>query len=135
MPAEWQQQAATWVAWPHNADTWPHNLADAQAEFVTLVRTIAECQKVFVLCGGDSLQQATKALTTFTKNDPNILLIDIATNDAWARDYGPTFVIDAGSDEVVAIDWHYNAWGGKYPPFELDQQLSLIHISEPTRPY
>jgi len=42
---------------------------------------------------------------------------------SWARDYAPTFVV--GSDrKLVAIDWDYNAWGGKYPPFEDDQKVA-----------
>lgn len=121
MPAEWQPQAGTWLAWPHNTDTWADNLAEAQREFVALVRTIARYQNVFVLCGGSVSQQAAKALPP---GDPNIVLIDIPTNDAWARDYAPTFVQDEASGELVAIDWHYNAWGGKYPPFDQDQKVA-----------
>ncbi len=121
MPAEWQPQAATWLAWSHNSDTWPHNLAEAQREFVELVQTIARCQQVFVLCGGPAAHQARAA---FTAADSNIVLVDIPTNDAWARDYGPTFVVDEAASELVAIDWHYNAWGGKYPPFDSDQQVA-----------
>ena len=121
MPAEWQSQAATWLAWPHNRDTWPHNLAEAQREFVALVQMIAVSQKVFVLCGAAALQRAKKA---FLPDDSNIVLIDIPTNDAWARDYAPTFVLDQASGELVAIDWLYNAWGGKYPPFDQDQQVA-----------
>ena len=121
MPAEWQPQAATWVAWPHNSDTWPHNLAEAQSEFTELVQTIARCQKVFVLCGGPALQQARKA---FPASNSNVVLVDIPTNDAWARDYGPTFVADEADRQLIALDWHYNAWGSKYPPFDQDQQVA-----------
>ncbi len=121
MPAEWERQAGMWVAWPHNADTWAHNLNEAQREFVTLVRTIARCQRVFVLCGGSGFQRARKA---FPPQGSNIVLVDIPTNDAWARDYAPTFVQDQTNGELTAIDWHYNAWGGKYPPFDKDQQVA-----------
>ncbi|MDA8563822.1 agmatine deiminase family protein [Mariniblastus sp.] len=121
MPAEWQPQAATWVAWPHNTDTWPHNLAEAQSGFIELVQTIARCQKVFVLCGGPALQQARKA---FPASNSNVVLVDIPTNDAWARDYAPTFVVDEADRQLIALDWHYNAWGGKYPPFDQDQQVA-----------
>jgi agmatine deiminase len=70
----------------------------------------------------------------------NIIVVHVPTNDAWARDYGPTFVI-ARNDQarrprpvppwfpsanqlIGAVNWHYNAWGGKYPPFDLDQQVA-----------
>ena len=46
----------------------------------------------------------------------------IPTNDAWCRDHGPIFVqrTHAGRREQAIVDWDYNAWGGKYPPFDLD---------------
>jgi len=127
MPAEWEPQAATWVSWPHNEETWPDNLAEAQAEFVAFVQAVAEVQPVCVLAGESNSaarQQAEKALA----GTPNVTLIEIETNDAWARDYAPTFVIhsreDSPNDSLVAINWFYNAWGGKYPPFDADQLVA-----------
>ena len=48
-------------------------------------------------------------------------MIDIPTNDAWVRDYGPTFV--SNGSRLIGIDWRYNAWGGKYPPFDDDARV------------
>lgn len=44
------------------------------------------------------------------------------TNDAWCRDHGPIFVNReiGGQREQAIVDWGYNAWGGKYPPFDDD---------------
>ena len=54
----------------------------------------------------------------------NVTCVDIPTNDAWARDYAPTFAIDS-QGALVAVDWRYNAWGGKYPPpYDLDQRVA-----------
>ena len=47
----------------------------------------------------------------------------IATNDCWIRDYGPTFVEDGPDRTQLGVDWKYNAWGGKYPPWDLDDRL------------
>jgi agmatine deiminase len=120
MPAEWQPQSAMWMSWPHNVETWPENLADAQAEFVEFANTIASYQPVNVMVSGRAKQQAELMLG----ESQNIELIDIPTNDAWARDYAPTFVKDLNSNRLVAINWHYNAWGGKYPPFDDDQKVA-----------
>ncbi len=119
MPAEWERQAAIWFSWPHNLETWPHNLAAAQNEFVELVTMIAPTQPVFVMAAGDELQAAEERLGSIS----NMTLVSIPTNDAWARDYCPTFVIDS-NNQLVAINWHYNAWGGKYPPFDEDQKVA-----------
>ena len=122
MPAEWEPQESVWLSWPHNLETWPNNLAQAQHEFTRLVETIAPTQPVFVL-GGSSKDQAVFRLAQQTLgNLPNVTVLDIPTNDAWARDYAPTFVTDSDGC-TIAIDWHYNAWGGKYPPYDDDQKV------------
>jgi agmatine deiminase len=45
------------------------------------------------------------------------------TNDAWCRDHGPIFVRRSRTGEVALTDWAFNAWGGKYPPFDLDNRV------------
>lgn len=118
MPAEWEPHAAIWLAWPDNKDTWPENLVAAQLEFTALAHSLAEFVPVHVMVNESSLGVAKRNL--IRPDTANVFLIDIATNDAWVRDYGPTFVIDQEM-QLVALNWHYNAWGGKYPPFDLDQ--------------
>ena len=116
MPAEWQPHAATWLSWPHNADTWSQNLELAQAEFRQLVEAVARFEPVNLMIGNLDPNQ-------FKFDSPNIRLVPIPTNDAWARDYAPTFV-KSPSGKLKSIDWFYNAWGGKYPPFDLDQRVA-----------
>lgn len=121
MPAEWFPHEATWLSWPRNHDTWPKNLEQAQAEFVLLAQAIAADEPVRVMAGaGADFAVATRAL----QHIANLQIIPVQTNDAWARDYAPTFVIDKDNAELVAVDWFYNAWGGKYPPFEDDQKVA-----------
>jgi agmatine deiminase len=54
---------------------------------------------------------------------PNVTLHDIPTNDAWTRDHGPTFLAGPPGAAPALVHWGYNAWGGKYPPFDQDQQV------------
>ncbi|RMF41570.1 MAG: agmatine deiminase family protein [Planctomycetota bacterium] len=115
-PAEWEPQAATWIAWPHNLDTWPNRFENVPACFSKLVRTLAEVQPVHVLVNENCRDSATAHLN----GNPNIHLHDVPTNDCWIRDYGPTFVQRVDDRTLVGVDWKYNAWGGKYPPFDLD---------------
>jgi agmatine deiminase len=51
---------------------------------------------------------------------PNVTLHDIPTNDAWVRDYGPMFLVNPGNGQLGCVNWRFNAWGGKYPPWDLD---------------
>ena len=121
LPAEWEPQAAVWLTWPDNQETWPDNLLAAQIEFCALVHSLAEVVTVRVIVNQPSLDEAYQRL--IQPDIRNVGFINIPTNDAWARDYAPTFVV-SDNDELVAIDWDYNAWGGKYPPFEDDQQVA-----------
>lgn len=120
MPAEWEPQSAIWTSWPHNLETWPENLNEAQAEWIGLVRLIAQTESVSVLVPPREMETLQSQLGAMA----NIQLLPIETNDAWARDYAPTFVHDQQTSELVAIDWYYNAWGEKYPPFDSDQQVA-----------
>lgn len=120
-PAEWEPQVATWVSWPRNPATWPGKFEPVAAEFAEFVRTIAEYQVCNVLCGGTVFEQA-KSLTK-TANKKHVVLHDYATNDSWCRDHGPSFLQGPMGSQPALVDWEYNAWGGKYPPFDLDNQV------------
>ncbi len=115
-PAEWEPQAATWIAWPHNLDTWPNRFENIPALFSEFVRTLAEVQEVHVLVDAHCRETASVHLN----GNPNIHLHEVPTNDCWIRDYGPTFVQRIDDRTLAAVDWKYNAWGGKYPPYDLD---------------
>jgi len=116
MLAEWHPHQATWLAWPFNQKTWPSNLAEAQSEFVRLVETIAKAETACIVASGDALLQAQSALAHID----DLQLFDIPVNDAWIRDYGPTFVVHPDEQRLAGINWRYNGWGEKYPPFGHD---------------
>ena len=116
-PAEWESHTATWVAWPHNQATWPKRYDKIPTLFAAFVRTLAEFEPVHLLAGGP---ESCAAATAMFRGEAAVKIFEIETNDAWTRDYGPTFLL---GDDVAIIDWGYNAWGGKYPPWEQDDQV------------
>ncbi|MEQ8786709.1 MAG: agmatine deiminase family protein [Pirellulaceae bacterium] len=117
-PAEWEPHAATWLSWPHNRESWPEKFEPVPEQFAELVRTLARYEVVNVLAGGEeAMREAHRLVGDLTR----VVLWDVPTNDAWCRDHGPTFLLAANSDQpAVMVDWEYNAWGGKYPPFNSD---------------
>lgn len=124
MPAEWEPQEAVWISFPHNTDTWPSNLADAQAEMRQLVHFLSESEHVRINVPAGYDEYLEKAFATELADD-RVSLHPIPTNDAWCRDHGAIFVYESTAADdrhpvLSAVDWGYNAWGGKYPPFDLD---------------
>jgi agmatine deiminase len=119
-PAEWEPHAATWLAWPHNPETWPGKFGPIPAVWQQLVRTLAEFEPVHVLAGGhDVMREAREMVGQLA----NVVLHDVPTNDVWARDHGAMFLGGPSPLEPALVDWQYNAWGGKYPPFDLDNAV------------
>ena len=120
LPAEWEPHAATWLSWPHNRDTWPGHFDPIPAVWAELVRTLARFEPVHVLAGTEAVNRDARL---WVGDLPNVTLHDIPTNDAWTRDHGPMFLSHPGGAPPALVDWEYNAWGGKYPPFDLDNRV------------
>lgn len=116
VPAEWEPQECVWISWPHKQATWPGRFEVIPAFFTMWASIIAESTPVRVLAGTEFAGDCAKRLGTHR----NIELIDIPTDDCWIRDYGPTFVLEHADTHLSIVDWQYNAWGGKYPPWDAD---------------
>jgi agmatine deiminase len=123
MPAEWEPQEAVWFSWPHNLKTWPGHFRPIPAKFAEIVACISRFEEVRINAAHALHKRAwsliKKAGTDLTK----VTLFDHPTNDAWCRDHGPIFVKNDKTGEVAVTDWDHNAWGGKYPPFDLDNTI------------
>lgn len=122
MPAEWELHAATWLSWPHKEASWPGKLERIPPIWVEMVRRLVAGEQVNVLVN-DAAPAATVHALLADAGVPlaRVRLHDVPTDDAWMRDHGPTFV--TRGDEFALVDWIYNAWGGKYPPWQNDDRV------------
>ena len=109
MPAEYEPHRGCVMIWPVRPGSWPHGGTAAQYTFAAVARAIAESEPVWMLAGPEHLADAQAAFA----QDAAIRVLPIATDDAWARDVGPTCVVD-GKGTVRGVDWQFNAWGGEY---------------------
>ena len=96
------------------------NLKQLEA-FVQVAEAIAESEEVTVCVSGD-LYDSARALLP-----PEVRVVEMSSNDAWARDYAPTFVKNS-QGEVRGVDWGFNAWGGLwdglYFPWDKDSRMA-----------
>ena len=125
MPAEWEPHAATWLAWPHKEASWPGNFEPIPGVWVEMVRALAPHERVNILVNDAGAAGVQARLRAAGVPEANLSLHRIPTDDAWTRDHGPTFITRRVGDrtELAAIDWIYNAWGGKYPPWDNDDAV------------
>ena len=120
-PAEWELQEALWLSWPHKEESWPGKLETIYAPYAQFIKLVADDQLVRINVADEEMKNfATKHIEAAGANMENISFHMNPTNDAWCRDHGPAFVINDQTGEKAVVDWGYNAWGGKYPPFDLD---------------
>ena len=126
MPAEWEPHAATWLAWPHNRDTWPDLGAVISAVYVQMIAALHQDERVHI-CVNDSETAAyvRHTLDTAGVDLTRIGIYEIPTNDAWTRDHGPIFLTRRHGQiiELGLTNWTFNAWGAKYPPWDLDDRV------------
>jgi agmatine deiminase len=122
-PAEWEPQAAVWLSWPHNRETWPGHFRPIPAVFAEIAAQISRRQKVRINLAGVGQPRARALLGRAGADPANVEFYDHPTNDAWCRDHGPIFVRRDRTGEVAVTDWRYNAWGGKYPPYGRDNRI------------
>jgi agmatine deiminase len=127
-PPEWAPHEGTWFSWPRpegisfpdKYHTVPENLARIFAE-------IAPREKVHVNVPNGNYERIVKEqLTEHGCNLRNIFFHHIKTNESWCRDHGPAFVVRRGRTgrrEKAIVDWAFNAWGGKYPPYDDDDAV------------
>ena len=124
LPAEWAPHEATWLSWPHNRDSWPGVFLGVEPAMVAFVCALAECEPVYVNVRDAEHERHVQKLLAGAVPPERLRLFRIPTNDAWARDHGAVFVTRATEHEPrLAVDFDYNAWGGKYPPFDLDREV------------
>ena len=126
MPAEWAPHRGTWLSWPHKEASWPGKFGPVPAIFARMVRHLADHEEVHInVAGPDMEQEVRRLLADEGAGAGNVCFHHNPTNDAWCRDHGPIFVQRDGEHgrEEAVVDWKFNAWGDKYPPYDLDDVI------------
>ena len=121
MPAEWEPHAATWLSWPRREGiSFPDSYDQVVPVLRTMVGALLESEPVNInVCNGAQEAEARAALDGLPNEGLTFHLIP--TNEPWCRDHGPIFLTRAEEPRLAVVDWDYNAWGGKYPPCDLDE--------------
>ena len=131
-PAEFAPQKAMWLSWPHKEESWPGKIETIYTPYAQFVKEVALGQEVHINVADAAMQAfATQQLELAGARMERIHFHLFPTNDAWCRDHGPAFLINpAAATPKVLVKWNYNAWGEKYPPHDLDNQIPIRIAAE-----
>lgn len=122
MPAEWEPHEAMWLTWPQNPYTWYRGFERVEDAYVQMIRALTEGELVRVLVDdAKTTERVYRRLEEGNVPLERVELYKIPTNDAWIRDYGPNFILNETS--LALNNWGFNSWGGKYPPWDLDNAV------------
>jgi agmatine deiminase len=129
MPGEWEIHERTIMEWPvKDALVFPENYQEVAKSYAEVANAIAEFEPVTLLVHEHTFEEAKHVC------NKNVELLILPHNDAWCRDNGPTFVWNK-EKELAGIDWMFNAWGERFKPYDLDNQVAAKILKKLNIPY
>jgi agmatine deiminase len=125
MPPEWSPQDAIWLSWPVNDPRhWGGTKRNTmQAKFAEITAAISNFEPVRINAPKADHVMILDACHRAMAVPERIELFDHPHNDVWCRDHGPIFVKNPSTGEVAVTDWEFNAWGGKFSPWDQDNAI------------
>jgi agmatine deiminase len=125
MPAEWEPHAATWLSWPRpEGISFPGAYERIQPALCAMVAALAESEPVNInVCDAEHEALVRGFLRRHGARHGHVTFFHHPINEPWCRDHGPIFLTRAAEPRRLVLDWGFNAWGGKYPPYGEDDAI------------
>ena len=121
MPAEWEPHTATWLSWPRReAISFPASFDRVLPALRAMLEALIESEQVCINVSNEAHQAEARSVLRGLPME-RITFYRVPTNEPWCRDHGPIFLTRNRDPSLAVVDWGYNAWGNKYPPFDLDE--------------
>ncbi len=127
MPAEWEPHASTWLSWPRpEGISFPGKYETVPPVYAAFIRELVAVEEVNLNVWNAAMEDWVRGLL-LENGTPleRVRFHHFPTYEPWCRDHGPIFLVreSAGKRQRGVVDWGYNAWGNKYPPFDLDDAV------------
>jgi agmatine deiminase len=120
LPAEWEPHERTLMGWPCRLELWGETLEQARADYATVANAIAAFEPVTMIANpGEQANQARRACVEAVD------VVELPLDDSWVRDCGPVYVHNADGSRS-AVHFRFNAWGGKFPPWDRDAEVGRL---------
>jgi agmatine deiminase len=127
MPAEWEPHVGTWFTWPRpEGISFPGKYEPVPDVYAEVIRALVPVEEVHLNVWNREMEQWVRGLLAARRVPlDRVFFHHFPAYEPWCRDHGPIFLTREveGRHERAIVDWGYNAWGGKYPPFDLDDAV------------
>lgn len=127
MPAEWEPHLATWLTWPRpEGISFPGQYEPVPDVYGQFIFHLTRDEEVHINVWNEALgEEIEKVLRRHHVPLDRVHRHLFRSYEPWCRDHGPIFVVRdrGGLRDRAIVDWRYNAWGNKYPPFDLDDEI------------
>ena len=127
MPAEWERHVGTWFTWPRpEGISFPAKYEPVPDVYAELIRHLVTVEDVNINVWNAEKEEWVRGLLRARRVPlERVRFHHFPAYEPWCRDHGPIFLVRErdGVRERAVVDWGYNAWGGKYPPFDLDDAV------------
>jgi agmatine deiminase len=127
MPAEWEPHASTWLTWPRpEGISFPGHYETIPPVYAEFIRLLTRGEDVNMNVWNAEMEAGVRGILTKEKVSlERVHFHHFPAYEPWCRDHGPIFLTreHEGRRERAVVDWNYNAWGGKYPPCDLDDAV------------
>ena len=126
-PAEWFPHRGTLISWPRpEGISFPDRHHEAIEDIAGLIRVLVTREEVHLNVPNGNYERLVRKFLHARKVPlRRVHFHHIKTNECWARDHGPAFLLRTrrGTTDAAIVDWGFNAWGGKYPPYDADDAV------------
>jgi agmatine deiminase len=127
MPAEWEPHAATWLTWPRpEGISFPGHYETIPPVYAEMIRHLTDGEEVNINVWHAEMEASVRQILSKEGTAlERVRFHHFPAYEPWCRDHGPVFLVSEknGRRERAVVDWGYNAWGGKYPPCDLDDAV------------
>lgn len=123
-PAEWERQESVILSCPLNSRTWPDNRPAMEKAYAAFAAAISKYEDVRLHCVAAAQTRWRDLLAGAGAKMDRVIMHDLATDDAWCRDHGPIVLKHRLTSQRAVVSFHYNAWGGKFPPWGQDDLVA-----------
>ncbi len=123
MPPEWSPHLGTWLTWPKKGcDSFHGREQQIYETYRELVTTLIDSEEVFINVWDADMESLARNYLRLGTN-ARVSFFHHPAYEPWCRDHGPVFVTQQQTRDKAVVDWGYNAWGEKYPPFDKDNEI------------